>query len=609
LRAVGVEITMRHAPNCPYEEIAVRRHLKRRVQVGSIAVASLALVAALAVPASGSARSRLPQLSPALPGTLVGTCESLAARLAGVPNTTITGATTIAAGTLSVAGQPIAEHCRVTGWAYQHLSLVDGKSYSIQFEMRLPIAWNGRFFHQGNGGIDGNVVTANTTFGGGALTSTLLQGFAVLSSNAGHSNAQGGPAFGLDPQARLDYGYQAVGKLTPIAKQTIAIAYGKGPDRSYFGGCSNGGRHTLVAAARYSNEYDGYLAGAPGYNLPLAALANIFGAQRYASVATGDPSTPAGLETAFTLAERKMVANAVLARCDKLDGAIDGLIQATQTCQQVFDFMRDVPTCAGTRDGTCLTPAQKAAIAPIFSGATISDGTPFYAPFYFDSGVGGGGIAFWEFTAPLQLDSGSVGTIFQVPPSVLSLVNGPAFSLGLNIDEALVELYDADATYTEAAMSFMTPPNAANMNAVRERGAKIVVYHGVSDPIFSVADTEEWYEDINQSSGQRAADFARLYRIPGMGHCSGGPATDQADFLTPLVQWVEQGIAPGRITAQARGVGNPGGVNPDVPSTWAPDRTRPLCPYPSVARYIGGGDVERADSWSCEGRGGYRDDE
>ena len=129
-------------------------------------------------------------------------------------------ATTVAAGTLVLAGQPIAEHCRVTGRTNVRTSAVDGKSYAIGFEMRLPKAWNGRFWHQGNGGIDGSVVTATgNSGGGGPLTSALLQGFAVLSSNAGHDNAAvGGPAFGLDPQARLDYGYQAVGTMTPIAK-------------------------------------------------------------------------------------------------------------------------------------------------------------------------------------------------------------------------------------------------------------------------------------------------------------------------------------------------------------------------------------------------------
>ena len=564
-------------------------------------IAAAAALAGLASPALADGRhgGRLPQLRPATPATLAGTCEDLVGRLAGLADTTVTASTTVAAGTLAVGGQPVAEHCRVTGRTAQHVSPVDQKTYAIGFELRLPKAWNGRFFHQGNGGIDGSVVTATGGFGGGPLTHALAQGFAVLSSDAGHSNAQGGPAFGLDPQARLDYGYQAVAKLTPLAKQAIAVAYGKGPDRSYFGGCSNGGRHTLIAAARYSQDYDGFLAGAPGYNLPLAALANIFGAQRYATVATADPSTPAGLETAFTAAERRTVANAVLARCDALDGATDGLVQDTQACQRRFNFMRDVPTCSGARDGSCLTQAQKIAIAPIFKGATTSNGERFYASFPFDSGIGAGGIPFWEFTAPLVLDSGAVGTIFKVPPTTAALTNGPAFSLGLDIDTALAELYATNATYTESAMSFMTPPDATDLNDLRRRGAKVRVYHGVSDPIFSVNDTEAWYRGVDRTSGGRAEDFARFYRVPGMGHCSGGPATDQADFLTPLVAWVEGGKAPGALIASARGAGNAGGVNPEVPADWSATRTRPLCAYPAVAVYKGRGDVEQAASWTC----------
>ncbi len=588
-------------------------HTTRRPVAIRPAIAALALAVGPAALAEGRhGPDRPAQLDPATPAPLIGSCADLGARLAGVGGATITGSTSFAAGALVVAGQPVPAHCRVTGRVGEHVSPVDGKTYAIQFEMRLPLDWNGRFFHQGNGGIDGSVALANASFGGGPLTSALLQGFAVLSSDAGHTLAQGGPAFGLDPQARLDYGYQAVGTLTPVAKQAIALAYGKGPDRSYFGGCSNGGRHTLVAAARYGNDYDGFLAGAPGYNLPLAALANIWGAQRYATVATGDPATPAGLETAFTAAERRTVANAVLARCDALDGARDGLVQHTETCQRVFQLGRDVPTCNGPRDGSCLTLAQKLAIGPIFSGATRADGSRFYAPFPFDAGIAGGGIPFWEFTAPLQLDSGAVGVIFKVPPSTAALANGPAFSLGLDIDATLAELRTTNATYTESAMSFMTPPDAFDLNDLRRRGAKVLVYHGVSDPIFSVADTEAWYRGVDRRSGHRADEFTRLYRVPGMGHCSGGPATDQADFITPLVQWVEGGVAPGAIVASARGPGNAGGVNPEVPADWSPTRTRPLCPYPSVARYKGRGDVEQAASWACrgpdEGRSGHHDD-
>jgi feruloyl esterase len=531
---------------------------------------------------------------------LIGSCEDLPGLLAGLPATVITGSSSVADGALTVAGQPVAAHCRVTGRMNERVSLIDGKTYAIGFEMRLPLVWNGRFFHQGNGGIDGSVVTATGASGGGPLTHALQQGFAVLSSDAGHSNAQGGPAFGFDPQARLDYGYQAVGALTPMAKSAIAIAYGRTPDHSYFGGCSNGGRHTLVAAARYAQDYDGFLAGAPGFNLPLAALANIWGAQRYATVATGDPSTPAGLETAFTATERQMLAGRVLARCDALDGAVDGLVQDTAACQRSFKLLRDVNTCArDNRDGSCLTLAQKRAIGPIFRGATTAAGEPFYAGFPYDAGIGSGGIPFWEFTAPLALDSGAVGVIFKVPPTADALSNGPGFALGLDVDTTLAELNATDAVYTESAMSFATPPNPTDLSAVRDRGAKVLVYHGVSDPIFSVQDTEAYVRGVNRANRGRAADFLRLFRVPGMGHCSGGPATDQADYLSPLVAWVEQGLAPERITASARGPGNPGGVNAEVPASWAPDRTRPLCVFPAVARYDGSGDVERAESWVC----------
>jgi Tannase and feruloyl esterase len=198
-----------------------------------------------------------PQLSAAVGKDFTGNCADFSASFSTLTNTTITASTTVAAGTLTVGGQPVAEHCQVTGKMFSRTSTVDGAAYAIGFEMRLPKVWNGRFYHQGNGGIDGAVVSALGGLGGGPVTNALQKGFAVLSSDAGHSG--GTPAFGIDPQARLDYGYQAVAKLTPMAKSAIQKTYGKGADRSYFGGCSNGGRHAFVTAARYAADYDGVL--------------------------------------------------------------------------------------------------------------------------------------------------------------------------------------------------------------------------------------------------------------------------------------------------------------------------------------------------------------
>ena len=540
----------------------------------------------------------IPQLSPATAANLSGNCNDLAASMSALANTTITSSSEVAAGELMVAGKDIPAHCLVTGSMFERVSDIDGNVYAIRFEMRLPLNWNGRFYHQGNGGIDGSVVTAVGDAGPGNLSNALYQGFAVLSSDAGHSGALG-PAFGVDPIARLDYGYKAVEKLTPMAKELISIAYGKGPDRSYFGGCSNGGRHTFNTFARMPDKYDGYLAGAPGFRLPYAAIANIFGAQRYLSVAT-DPSD---ISTGFTAEERNMVATAALVKCDDLDGISDGLIGDVEACQSVFS-LDDVPSCSSERDGTCLSSQQKEALSPIFSGAVTASGEAFYAPFPFDTGIASPDYNFWDFFAPLVLDSGGVGLIWGVPVADPATFNGPEFALTGSIDDMLTSIESTDDVYTEAASSFMIPPNNAEaLSAVRDRGAKIMVYHGVSDAIFSALDTINWYNNLTANHNDDASDFARLYLMPGMGHCSGGAAVDQVDLLTPLVAWVESGIEPEGLVATARGAGNPGGENPAIPASWAADRTRPLCAYPTVARYnadAGNGDVESAESFSCQ---------
>ena len=149
-------------------------------------------------------------------------------------------------------------------------------------------------------------------------------------------------------------------------------------------------------------------------------------------------------------------------------------------------------------------------------------------------------------------------------------------------------------------MAFMTPPNPTDLATLKHRGAKLMVYHGISDPIFSVNDTAALFDGLNKANGGDATNFARMFRVPAMGHCSGGPAADQFDMISPLVAWVEQGKVPESVVATARGAGNAGGVNADVPTSWAATRSRPLCPYPKVARYSGTGDVEAAASFSCQ---------
>ncbi|WP_332741498.1 tannase/feruloyl esterase family alpha/beta hydrolase [Hydrogenophaga sp.] len=540
-------------------------------------------------------------LTPAV-GASLRQCDTLAGQFR-FEQTSIDSAAPVAAGGLMLAGQPVAAHCLVKGQMHKRKGS-DGRDYAIGFEMRLPQAWNGRFYYQGNGGLDGAVRPAEGALGGGPLTGALTQGFAVISSDAGHTGAQT-TVFGLEPQARLDYGYQAVAKLTPMAKALITSAYGKAPDRSYIGGCSNGGRHALVTASRLGDQYDGYLIGAPGYRLPNAALAQLWGAQRWAALATPGatvkhPLNPNAnipdLGSALSAAERQTVARAVLNRCDALDGLSDGMVQATQACQAAFDVVRDVPACSGARDGNCLTPAQKTTLAQVQAGGKAANGQAIYSAFPHDAGIAGNNWATWKFVNSVALDPLSVGTVFTAPPAA------PVNFTSANIDALLAAVSATSDTYRESGLALMSPPGHEkpdNLLPLRARGAKMVLYHGVSDAIFSAEDTRQWTERVNRSQGGKAADFARYFPVPGMNHCSGGPAADQFDLLGPLVKWVEQGVAPQAVMASARGAGNAGGVNTELPADWSATRSRPLCAYPTVARYNGSGPVEAASSFAC----------
>ncbi len=174
------------------------------------------------------------------------------------------------------------------------------------------------------------------------------------------------------------------------------------------------------------------------------------------------------------------------------------------------------------------------------------------------------------------------------------------YALNYNFDTDAPKIFATSGIYTESAMSFMSPPNPTQLDGVRNRGGKLLVIHGNSDPVFFVDDTTNWYQSLNASYGGNAAEFTRFFRVPGMGHSRGGPATDQFDALTALVNWVKKGEAPDSILTAARGAGNAGGVNAELTASWSATRTRPLCAYPKVARFKGTGDIESASSFHCQ---------
>ncbi|SHO53094.1 tannase/feruloyl esterase family alpha/beta hydrolase [Desulfopila aestuarii] len=527
------------------------------------------------------------------------------------PNTTITTTELAAERSVEVAGiGPMPEHCIVTGKMNERVSPVDGQNYAIGFQMRLPTKWQGRFFYQANGGVDGRIVDAfGDILGGGPTSNGLLKGFAVISSDAGHSMVRGsligGGLFGIDPQARLDYGYNAVAELTPMAKNLIKTYYGRVPARSYMVGTSNGGRHTMVAASWLAEEYDGFLASAPGFNLPKAAVAQLWGVQQYATIADNGSNGRPDISSSFSPEDTAMVSDAILAKCDALDGVGDDMVGDPVSCQEQFSIQTDIPTCEGESREGCLTYGQKAVLARVHNGAQDSSGKHLYSNFFWDPGIRSAGWRTWKFAnSTNSRDPLAVGFVFMTPPKDPVVLDGTGTTLldfalnwngtGFDVDRDAPKIYATNEIYAESAMSFMTPPDLL-MKKLHATKGKMIVVHGTGDPVFSAADTVKWYEALTAHYKKHTTDFARLFLVPGMNHSRGGPACDQYDLVDALVQWVEKGVRPTAVIAKARGDGNP-----EVPATWAPDRSRPLCVYPAVPVYKGDGDVEDASSFSCK---------
>lgn len=537
-------------------------------------------------------------------------CADITTQALAIPGLVITSATANGATAADSSQAAMPAHCQVDGYLNQRKSDVDNQQYAIGFELRLPNDWNGRFFFQGGGGTDGAVNPAVGSLpGDGQTTNALSEGYAVASTDGGHESVDdgtpvGGALFGVDPQARIDYGYNAVGVVTDAAQTIIERHYDKPADHSYFVGCSNGGRQAMVAASRFADKYDGVIAGNPGFNLPKAALEHAWDNQQFASVAPIDSATSRPIiEQSFTVQDMTLVAEKVLAKCDALDGLADGLIQNSNACQAAFDPVEEL-TCTGshTTVGTdCLGDTQKvAALVKVFSGPSDSQGKALYADWPWDAGVGGMGWRIWKLAMPFPnpdptipnsiiatMGGASLPYVFMTPPVQISGAGHGIidYLLGYNFDTDAPGIYRTTGVYTESSMAFMTPPDLT-FSKFKEKGGKMIVYHGNSDPVFSVHDTIQWYKNLTQSNSN-AKDFARLFTVPGMNHCGSGPATSQFDMLSALVNWVEKGTAPDQIIGQA-----PSGT------TLTDVESRPLCPYPQYAKY-NGGDPKVASSFSC----------
>ena len=508
----------------------------------------------------------------------VAACAALAG--AALPVTTITAADYNDAGRApGPNASSLPAHCIVRGAIAPRVG-IDGRGYETRFELRLPTEWSGRFFYQGGGGNDGTVAPAIGRNTGSFNEPARARGFAVVTTDAGHQGA--GPEFGLDPVARIEHAHVAHERTATTARALIERYYGRPIEHSYFVGCSGGGRQGMMFAQRYPDIFDGIVACAPAMSVSSGAtIAAAWDSITFNAIAPPTADGGRVLSRAFSSDDLDLVARGILSACDADDGVADGMVQRVESCR----FDPAALRCPGEKDATCLSSAQVDALARAFEGPHDSTGRRLYVGQPWDPGIASPAWRQWklgtsETATPNAINTtlmaGALAYEFFTPPD-------PAFSF-MDFD------FDRDPARMEAFSREYDTYRDATLAPFRARGGKLLIFHGTADGIFSALESVDYYRRLAQNNGGLAATqtWARLFLIPGMNHCAGGPATDSYDGLAAIVDWVENGVAPDRVMASA------------LSSNRAfPNRTRPLCPHPAYARYVGEGSIEDAASFVC----------
>jgi hypothetical protein len=522
---------------------------------GAVAAGAAGRLGAQSAPAAAAASSRV-------------SCADLG-RLTFEGNTSVTTATAVSGGALTTpAGQtigPLPEFCRVVG-----VSKPSADSH-INFEVWLPTnTWNGRFLSSGEGGFVG---VLNYSRGGldGGLDELLRRGYATASTDTGHVNTDQFWAIG-HPERVIDYAYRSKHLVTVAAKGLITAFYGKPPDRSYFNSCSNGGRQGLIEMQRYAADYDGVVVGAPWAFQSHSSAGIVWSAQVLAAPGAAIPES-----------KLPAIQAAAIARCDKIDGLADGLIDDPRRC----DFDPAALLCKAGDNDSCLTQPQVDAVKKLYAGPvnprTGEKIFPGWAP-----GSEGG----WKNVGSSALPPGYFGNlVFENKTWDFKRFD-----------------FDKDLAAADAKIGTLANANSTDFAAARARGVKVIMYHGWNDAVLQPAYTPQYYEEIAAANGgiDKTSDFMRLFMVPGMQHCYAGPGASSfggvGQQITPvrdaghdvqiaLEAWVEKGVAPSQIVATK--------FTDDKPATRTIEFTRPLCPYPQVAKYKGSGSQTDATNFRC----------
>ncbi len=498
-------------------------------------------------------------------------------------------------------------HCLVTGVIGAHTGAPGVTQYGNHFRLRIPMSWNGRFFFQGGGGNNGSVGNAIGTLKDGQ--NALTQGFAVVAQDSGHVGRS--PSFALDHKAYLDFAYQGVHEVSLLSKAILKIYAGREPDYAYFVGCSNGGREAMVTAQRYA-DFDGVVAGDPGmaaYDQWVQNLSVLQTVSKVAGVAKG--AVPTDTSGAYRDEQLNFVAEHFMQRCDRLDGVVDGLISNYQSCKVTPADERHLQCQAdggASTDARCLSSMQMAGLKEIYRGVVDGKGKvlyPGFAPGTVESGLreqylgmAGSNFPLGSFYGSIMQNFYFMGYGFRGTPDLTGpadqLASYPASSMAY---VAQFDVLKTPTLFNQGRRDFhganIDPRRPGpNFENFKKRGGKMLIYTGTADSAVQASAVMALMDRLNTHySSKIASTMARLFLVPGMNHCRGGATTDQFDQLTPLVKWVEQGVAPEQIVASAA----PGS---DLDRAM-PGITRPLCVYPRFAKYKGQGDPSSAANFAC----------
>ena len=485
-----------------------------------------------------------------------------------LPNVAVTSSEFVAAGSAAPGGrggrggstEPLPAYCRVAA------TLTPSADSHIEMELWLPAdGWNGKFLALGNGAWAGNIPLE-------AMASGLRRGYATAANDTGHKGGSASFVLG-HPEKLVDFAYRAMHEMAVQSKAMIRAFYGRTPQLSYYQGCSTGGRQGLMEAQRFPEDFDAIVAGAPVNNMVHLNVSQV-------GLQVDMLRNPSRLVPAD---KKAMFAKAVIAACDERDGVKDGIIGNPRACTfdpAVLACKAGPSTSLGAGGADCLTPTQVENARSVWASVKTKGGALVYP------GRSPGFESEWRIPTP----GAPLNPLFTDMPRFVGRQepNWDPMTFDLEKDLALAL---KNGSVVEAS-----DPDLAKFKA---RGGKLLLYHGWADPGPAPENTVNYYEAVNTKLGGSQDDWMRLFLLPGVGHCGGGVGPDQADFLGAIERWREAGTAPRQIIA-TRPAGRGAPPSPEVSSGRAPTpMSRPLCPFPQVARYSGSGNTDDAANFSC----------